>query len=92
MKILSKIQDKVIKKYWPKKYKKILLKRSVEEAKRRWIMTGKRHYVMPVDDQFIVFDKSILKKLRRKNGKKWTAIELLEYSVYVTPQSTFHNI
>lgn len=92
MKLLSKIQDKIIKKVSPKHYQKILLKRAITEAKTRWIKTGKRHYVMSVNDEYIVFDKSILKRIRRKNGRKWTAIELLENSVYVTPQSTFHNI
>lgn len=70
----------------------MLLKRAVKDAKLKWVMTGKRHYVIPIFNEYIVVNSQITKKMKRKNGKRWSAVELSEAAVYITPNSTFHNI
>lgn len=90
--MIRNLKDRIIKKLSIKLYNKIVLKRAITEAKIRWIKTGKRHYVIPVTDEYIVVNNAITKRLQRSNGKKWRAIDLLEASVFVTPASTFHNI
>jgi len=92
MKSIITLKDKILKKYSIKIYNKVILKRAIAEAKLRWIRTGKKHYVIPVNDEYIVVNNEITKRLQRTNGKKWRAIDLAQAAVYITPVSTFHNI
>jgi hypothetical protein len=84
--------DKIVKIISIKWYNKILLRRAVKEAKINWIKTGKQHYVVCVENKFMIMNNQIFDRLKKPNGKRYTAIERHAIATYVTPKSTFHNI
>ena len=92
MNIFGKIYGSILKKISLKQYNKLQLKRAIKQAKLKWIQTGKRHYVIYSNGNYLIVNNSILKTLKKGKGKKWNAIDLINASAYFTPVSTFHNI
>jgi hypothetical protein len=92
MKMIRNLKDRIIKKLSIKLYNKIILKRAISKAKLQWIRTGKRQYVIPADNNFIIVDRSVIKRINKSNKRKWTVTDLINSAVYITPVSTFHNI
>jgi hypothetical protein len=84
--------DKIVRKFSIIRYNKRLLKRAIIEAKKNWIKTGKQHFVIYVENKYIVIDNDSIDKLKKPNGQRFTAIERRAMACYVTPASTFHNI
>jgi hypothetical protein len=88
----------LLEKTSPKLATKLKLKIAIGEAKRKWVSTGKRHYVIPNEKKngFMVCNNSVMRIMNqqqyRKGRHKLSAIDLANMSVYITPASTLHNI
>jgi len=93
-KILSKIVDRIILTVSSKQYAKLALKRAVNEAKKKWLESGKQHFVIFSDGSYLVINKRIVDKLNSGKYKKnkITHRQLMDMSVYVTPVSGYVNI
>jgi len=82
----------VLSKISLKKYATYKLKQAIKKAQIGWIKTGKRHYVIPNNEDFFIIDSTTRRKLKKKNGKKYSEIEILDMAAYFTPVGTYHNI
>ena len=92
MNIFGKIYGSILKKISLKQYNKLQLKLAIKQAKLKWIQTGKRHYVLFMDGDYLVTNNKILKIINKGKKVKWRAMDLQNAASYFTPVSTFHNI
>lgn len=84
----TKLYEKILKTFSEKRYLKYKLNQAIIEAKKQFLLTGKRHYVVCSNKQYFVVNNAILDTVKKKNGKKFTSIDIMNEAIYITPQST----
>ncbi len=89
---LSKLIARIIFTISEKWYNKILLKRAIRGAKTKWLKSGKQHFVLFTNNQYVIINKAFLREFNKKRKSQITHRQLMDMSVYVTPASGYTNI
>ena len=71
---------------------KYRLKKAIREAKSKWMLSGKRHYVIAVDDHYKVISKLHIDAYNKGRKIKVKETDLLREALYITPVTCLINI
>ena len=89
---LRKLIDGIIFNISKKWHNKMILKRAVNDAKSKWLQSGKQQFVLYTDNKYMVINKAFIDNLNKTRKPKITHRQLMDISVYVTPVSCYINI
>lgn len=84
--MLSKLYEKYLKLISEKRYLKYKLNQAINEADKAYMKTNKRHYVVFSSGKYFVVNNDLLDSIKKRNGKKFSSLDILKEAIYTTPR------